>query len=1102
MSELQTVGANVPDIVRQLIKSCNAMKEPSLTAFLPLLRFEGHPYNLKFHFQLEPLYRLKTPRRVVLMTGRQVGKSQGLVSSIILRCGLIPNFHVLICEPQFLQVRHISNVTFRNMVSQSYISNYLINGNCNNSMLIREFTSGSRAHFAYIGGDASRVRGTSGVRCIYCDESCRGDTLITCLTNNYEFVQVPIKEIKAKTLIVSFDFSNDPCILLSVVKRDASYHGKRACFKITTEDGRTLVCTADHLLPTSHGKLRLSEVINHEFTRRSKRSKDVRDSIECYNGESSRGWLCGGSEQTNGIHCVDTFIEAERLRSCQVPTIVRVRNESTIREEESGLRRKLLCLKTNEPYSISLIVSDAVSRWQGNTKKNNEGVSESNNPSNRLSVALDGRWRQTEECKLWESSNMLLLPRRYSDSSAVAIRKVADTDKSFIGGKGKSEKILHFEVPTGGISSISGADNSLRSDLYEIQSRCRDATVQKMWKRDAYEQGGLLLRRVQDSLVSGAQGGDKTKTEREGCPAWGRVVEEFQSKESCLQEESACKNDYRRERAFSSKSKSSKRQEIIRSKKDGRVQRKEKRDLQETNGRSRNTCKNTRKASACSYPTRIQGASENVLSTVYRETEERPRKVCSIQGKSQSISKETLYEEKAITTSKPEHFFYDRIKTIEYVGEDDVYDIEVEGTHSYILSNGILSSNCDDMEEEVINIAAETMSAVKEGGSYVYTGTPKLTDGTLARYFDKSSGGEITIKCEHCNKYNIASIDQDLLKMIGKTTCICAKCGKPLDVRQSFYSFRRPELRGIFDGFHMSQVIHPLHCTSRAKWFELINKSLSYPKAQYWNEILGEPCDEAVRLITRGDLEAATTGLDNDIEVALRNHQHYGQLVLGIDWGGYGIEGESFTVMAVVGLRPMERKLEVLYLEKIPTGKKHEEQVARAVSLAEEFHCTAIAHDGTGAGAIKEEMLNQEMKGEGILTVPLVYMWAPRQDALRYMEPNNGHAGYYALDKTRSLALTIGAIKAKQLLLPNYKSCSSLLDDFLALGEDIRSTQNSGEIRIITRMGTHPDDTAHAINLAANALWHMNKCRPDLGSMVNKYENQPDWASEGSEMQL
>lgn len=579
MSELQTVGANVPDIVRQLIKSCNAMKEPSLTAFLPLLRFEGHPYSLKYHFQLEPLYKLKIPRRMVLMTGRQVGKSQGLVSSTILRCALVPNYHTLICEPQFMQIRQISNITFKNMVAQSYISNYMIGPNCNNSMLIREFTSGSRTNFMYIGGGADRARGLAGVRRLTLDEA-------------------------------------------------------------------------------------------------------------------------------------------------------------------------------------------------------------------------------------------------------------------------------------------------------------------------------------------------------------------------------------------------------------------------------------------------------------------------------------------------------------------------------------------DDMEVDVINIVAETMSAVKEGGTYLFTGTPKLTDGTLPYYYNMSSGGEITIKCEHCNKINIASVEYDLLKMIGKTTCICAKCGKPLDVRKSYYSFRRPHLRSSFDGFHMSQVTHPLHCTSPVKWREFLLKMENYPKSQAYNELLGEPCDEAVRLITRGDLEAATTGLDNDIEVALRNHQHYGQLVLGIDWGGYGIEGESFTVMAVVGLRPMERKLEVLYLEKIPTGKKHEEQVARAVSLAEEFHCTAIAHDGTGAGAIKEEMLNQEMKGEGILTVPLVYMWAPRQDALRYMEPNNGHAGYYALDKTRSLALTIGAIKAKQLLLPNYKSCSNLLDDFLALGEDIRSTQNSGEIRIITRMGTHPDDTAHAINLAANALWHMNKCRPDLGSMVNKYENQPDWASEGSEMQL
>jgi len=564
------VGASVPEIVKNLITLSKRDKEPTLATFLPLLRFEGHPYSLKFHFQLEPLYRLRMPRRMVLMTGRQVGKSQGLVSSCILRCGLIPNNHMMICEPQFSQVRNISNITFRNMVAQSFIANYFINNKCNNSMLIREFCSGSRVHFAYIGTDAGRIRGVSSVKLMVCDEA-------------------------------------------------------------------------------------------------------------------------------------------------------------------------------------------------------------------------------------------------------------------------------------------------------------------------------------------------------------------------------------------------------------------------------------------------------------------------------------------------------------------------------------------DDMEVDVINIAAETMSAVREGGTYLFTGTPKLTDGTLPYYFNKSSMGEVTIRCEHCHKENIGSLEYDLQRMIGKHTCVCAKCGKPLDVRHSYFSFRHPERRAAFDGFHLSQVTHPLHCTSEAKWQELLKKMAEYPSAQFKNECLGEPCDEAVRLVTRGDLESATTGRPNTMEAALSVTKSFAQRILGVDWGGYGLDGESFTVMAVLGIHPMREAMEVLYIYKVPLGVSTPEQIGKAVSLAGEFGCDIIAHDGTGAGAVKEEMLIQEMSGTGITTVPLVYMWAPRQDTLRFMPPSGGRSGYYTLDKTRSLALSLGAIKAKQLLLPEYSTCSDLLDDFLALGEDIRKTQNCGEIRLITRMGTHPDDTAHAINLAANAAWYINQRRPSLGSLISRYDNRENW---------
>lgn len=397
------------------------------------------------------------------------------------------------------------------------------------------------------------------------------------------------------------------------------------------------------------------------------------------------------------------------------------------------------------------------------------------------------------------------------------------------------------------------------------------------------------------------------------------------------------------------------------------------------------------------------------------------------------------------------------------------------------------------MEIDVINIVAETMSAVRQGGSYLFTGTPKLTDGTLPYYFNQSSGGEVTIKCEHCSKENIASVDYDLLKMIGKHTCICAKCGKPLDVRKSYFKFRRPNKRAEFDGFHISQVTHPLHCTSEAKWREFLLKLETYPQAQAYNELLGEPNDQAVRLITRKDLEDASSGRPNTIDAAKAVTKSFAQRVLGVDWGGYGLGEESFTVMAVLGVHPMREAMEILYIYKVPLGVSTPEQIGKAVALAGEFGCDIIAHDGTGAGAVKEEMLIQEMSGTGITTVPLVYMWAPRQDTLRFMPPSGGRSGYYTLDKTRSLALSLGAIKAKQLLLPEYSTCSDLLDDFLALGEDIRKTQNCGEIRLITRMGTHPDDTAHAINLAANAAWYINQRRPSLGSLISRYDNRENW---------
>jgi len=394
---------------------------------------------------------------------------------------------------------------------------------------------------------------------------------------------------------------------------------------------------------------------------------------------------------------------------------------------------------------------------------------------------------------------------------------------------------------------------------------------------------------------------------------------------------------------------------------------------------------------------------------------------------------------------------------------------------------------CDetaDMELDVINVAAETMSAVEAGGTYLFTGTPTYSDNTLNVLFQQSSGGELHFKCDHCNKTNIAGGDYDLYNMIGKETCVCAKCGKPLDVRKGWYEFERPEMRSTFDGFHVSQVTHPLHCTNYEKWKELLHKQKHFPPSQFANEILGIPCDESVKLLSKADLERATTGRPNNLEEAINNRKRYTNLVVGVDWGGGGIALESFTAVSVVGWMAREHRAEVLYMERYPVGMSVIDEVGKVLTLARTVRADLIAHDSTGAGKIREELLMQAGAKAQFTVIPFWYVWAPRQDTLVFHPPQPGFNSYYSLDKTRALSMMVAAIRAKQILLPEYKSADNLFKDFLALGEDIRKSGTETSYRVITRTGTNPDDVAHAVNFACQAIWHMNKTQPVLGELT------------------
>ena len=111
------------------------------------------------------------------------------------------------------------------------------------------------------------------------------------------------------------------------------------------------------------------------------------------------------------------------------------------------------------------------------------------------------------------------------------------------------------------------------------------------------------------------------------------------------------------------------------------------------------------------------------------------------------------------------------------------------------------------------------------------------------------------------------------------------------------------------------------HVTDREKWFEILRKQQTYTKAAFDNEVLGVPSDESVKMLTKEDLVKASHGRPNTLEAALEVRKRYSTTVIGVDWGGGGTTLQSFTTMAILGYMPTEKKVDVLYMERVPIGK-------------------------------------------------------------------------------------------------------------------------------------------------------------------------------------
>lgn len=219
--------------------------------------------------------------------------------------------------------------------------------------------------------------------------------------------------------------------------------------------------------------------------------------------------------------------------------------------------------------------------------------------------------------------------------------------------------------------------------------------------------------------------------------------------------------------------------------------------------------------------------------------------------------------------------------------------------------------------DELQDVITDNIPVIEECAShsphklFMYSGTPKSYDNAIEHYWSEfSTQNEWVVPCDHHGTpKDPSSWHWNILGEgnLGSESLICDKCGKPIfSMRpESRWASMNPNVRlspqqgGLgdkaYEGFRIPQVMVPW-----LEWNEILVKHQTYPRSQFYNEVLGQSYDSGTRPLTRQDV------MDNCEHTILMSESvlHETRLSLsagnpvfaGIDWGtGEG----SYTVLSL-----------------------------------------------------------------------------------------------------------------------------------------------------------------------------------------------------------
>ncbi len=438
--------------------------------------------------------------------------------------------------------------------------------------------------------------------------------------------------------------------------------------------------------------------------------------------------------------------------------------------------------------------------------------------------------------------------------------------------------------------------------------------------------------------------------------------------------------------------------------------------------------------------------------------------------------------------------------------------LDAERTRGISADKNVIDE-VQDMDISFLPIIHETISASRDWGLIQYAGTPKTLDNTIERLWTDSSMAEWMIKCHRpgCGHWNIPSLEYDLLKMIGPSHdkisedhpgVVCAKCGKPINPRPfsqggtGRWVHRHPGKRWSFAGYHVPQIVMPMHYADPEKWQKLVDKMNgkgNTPLHVFYNEVCGESWDSGSKLVTVTDLKkAACLPWKRELEDAQKNCDGYVHTFCSVDWGGGGVSRgksdmalQSYTSIAVCGLTPNGR-VDIIYGIRSMNPHDHVREAKLILGIMSTFRCSHLVHDYTGAGTVRETLLVQA--GLPINRIlPIAYTGPAKGGIIIYKPATATHPrAHYTMDRNRAINYCCQFIKSNVIRFFEYDYKGSedvgLLHDFLNLIEDKSGSGSGRDSYKILRDPAGPDDFAQAVTMGTMMLFQMRGRWPDLAA--------------------